>query len=143
MFSTYSDNSKIQGIRLNQSQGIKLKHKIGITVSAIKPRKSRLIYSYPVPIPENIQNHIGVAPYIASRKDYVINLSPMHEPFHLYEFTPESFKENAELNGYEVTRIENWVGEVYGPKYLKKYIKKYMVRSGQGMQLMVWLRKKD
>ncbi|MBO72275.1 MAG: methyltransferase type 11, partial [Flavobacteriales bacterium] len=61
--------------------------------------------------------------YKVSRKDYVTNLSPMHEPFHLYEFTPESFKENAELNGYEVARIENWVGEVYGPKYLKKYIK--------------------
>ena len=81
--------------------------------------------------------------YKVSRKDYVTNLSPMHEPFHLYEFTPESFKENAELNGYEVARIENWVGEVYGPKYLKKYIKKYMVKSGQGMQLMVGLRKND
>tara|TARA_Y100000589_G_scaffold206545_1_gene194742 strand:- start:2414 stop:3280 length:867 start_codon:yes stop_codon:yes gene_type:complete len=288
MCSTSADNSKILGRRLNQSQGRKPQHKIGITVSVMKCHKCGLIYPNPMPIPEDIQDHYGVPPeeywteefltfdenyyqgyldiletilpfkkgmkaldigagigkcmyamekrgfdafgiepsnpfyerainkmrvdpeklknvqiedvdfpensfdfitfgavlehlynpnssikkaltwlkpggiiaievpnsnwffaklfnliYKISRKDYVTNLSPMHEPFHLYEFTPESFEANAKLNGYEVARIENWVGEVYGPRYLKRFIKKYMIKTGQGMQLMVWLRKKS
>ena len=34
--------------------------------------------------------------------DYVTNLSPMHPPFHLYEFTAASFRRYAERNGHRI-----------------------------------------
>src|SRR6185436_12697820 len=37
--------------------------------------------------------------------DYVTNLSPMHKPYHLHEFTLKSFIENGKVNNYSIERI--------------------------------------
>ena len=54
--------NKVMGIRLNQSQGLKPKIKTGIAVSVIKCKKCQLIYTNPLPIPDNIQDHYGLPP---------------------------------------------------------------------------------
>ena len=52
----------VLGQRLNQSQGLSPKRKTGISVSVMKCRKCSLIYSQPMPIPFNIQDHYGIPP---------------------------------------------------------------------------------
>lgn len=62
MCGDVTTNHKILGQRLNKSQGFKPKKKSGITVSIQQCRKCKLIYSNPLPIPENIQDHYGTPP---------------------------------------------------------------------------------
>jgi len=74
--------------------------------------------------------------------DYVANLSPMHRPFHLYEFGLESFHKNSKINNFEVAAYEYFVCPTHMPKSLDFILKPYMERTKTGMQLTVWLRKK-
>jgi 2-polyprenyl-3-methyl-5-hydroxy-6-metoxy-1,4-benzoquinol methylase len=74
--------------------------------------------------------------------DYVGNISPMHEPFHLYEFGLKSFQEHARINGYEIAHSEYYICETFLPKFLDPIIKPYMKRTNQGMQLAIWIRKR-
>jgi len=80
--------------------------------------------------------------YKLNLTDYVGNLSPMHEPYHLYEFGLKSFQEHGRINHYEVVFHEFYVCETYLPKILDYVLKPYMVSTKTGMQLCVWLRKK-
>jgi SAM-dependent methyltransferase len=73
--------------------------------------------------------------------DYVTNLSPMHPPYHLYEFTFESFHRNAQRSGYSVVHEHRMPGHdtfLPGPDRLWRGV---MQRTGTGMQLEVWLRR--
>jgi SAM-dependent methyltransferase len=76
--------------------------------------------------------------------DYVSNLSPMHPPYHLYEFTIDSFYEHCRAHRYEVA---HWTGYAGDATYLPvgrigdRVLKRLMERSATGMQLEVWLRK--
>ena len=81
--------------------------------------------------------------YRLIRTDFVGNLSPMHEPYHLYEFTIDSFKKNALINGYEIVFHEYFVCKEFipGPDFLKKPLAAYMKRYKKGMQLSIWLKK--
>lgn len=47
--------------------------------------------------------------------DYVSNISPMHEPFHLYEFTIKSFQKHAVKAGYEIVQHDYYVCNTYLP----------------------------
>src|SRR5439155_10058280 len=49
--------------------------------------------------------------YRVTATDYVTNLSPLHSPFHLYEFGVKSFSENARKNGYEFYHYEHSICE--------------------------------
>jgi SAM-dependent methyltransferase len=72
--------------------------------------------------------------------DYVTNLSPMHPPYHLYEFTAESFQRHALRAGHAVAHHRLLAGEdtfLPGPDALWRAV---MTRTGTGMQLEVWLR---
>ena len=80
--------------------------------------------------------------YKVTRTDYVGNLSPMHEPFHLHEFGLKSFEEYAAQNGFDLAFHEYYVCETYMPKVADYILKPYMKWSNTGMQLCVWLRKK-
>lgn len=80
--------------------------------------------------------------YGLSGNDYVANLSPMHNPFHLYEFGLESFYKNSEENNFEVAAHEYFVCPTYLPKSLDFILKPYMEKTDTGMQLKVWLRKR-
>ena len=73
----------------------------------------------------------------------VNNISPMHQPFHLYEFDINSFRLNSRLNNYEVVNHEYYVCDIYFvPKVFHGMLKWYMAKTNKGMQLAVWLRKK-
>jgi 2-polyprenyl-3-methyl-5-hydroxy-6-metoxy-1,4-benzoquinol methylase len=79
--------------------------------------------------------------YKAIGSDYVGNLSPMHVPFHLYEFDLQSFKKNGEINNYHIAFFEYYVCYTNLPKLLDPLLKSYMRKTNRGMQLCVWLKK--
>lgn len=73
--------------------------------------------------------------------DYCGNLSPMHEPYHLYEFTLASFRRHGARAGYAVAHHEHYVCTTYLPPVIDPIARRWMKRTGTGMQLCVWLRK--
>ena len=79
--------------------------------------------------------------YRLSGTDYVTNISPMHSPFHLYEFDRLSFSKHARRHGYSIAHIQTVVAETMLPKHFDPLLKPIMERSKTGMQLEVWLRK--
>ncbi len=79
--------------------------------------------------------------YKLTFKDYVGNLSPMHPPFHLYEFALKSFQLNAVKYKYEIAHYEYYVCKTYLPEILDIFLKPLMRKTNTGMQLCVWLRK--
>lgn len=75
--------------------------------------------------------------------NYVTNLSPMHDPFHLYEFGLNSFKELSKRMPFDIAFHEYFVCNIYHvPGFLHTPLRWYMQRSNKGMQLSIWLRKK-
>jgi 2-polyprenyl-3-methyl-5-hydroxy-6-metoxy-1,4-benzoquinol methylase len=73
---------------------------------------------------------------------YVSNLSPMHIPYHLYEFSLNSFLKNATTGGYKVVFHEYYVCPIQTvPNILKPLLTRYMRASNTGMQLCVWIAK--
>lgn len=73
--------------------------------------------------------------------DYVGNLSPMHTPYHLYEFGLKSFQNHSEKYKYEIAFHEYYVCNTYMPRLADFILKPYMKWTNTGMQLCVWLRK--
>ncbi len=69
----------------------------------------------------------------------VTNLSPMHPPYHLYEFTEESFRRHGERVGYRVEKVRRIVGDVYAPAAVAWPLARLMEATDTGMQLVVWL----
>jgi SAM-dependent methyltransferase len=78
--------------------------------------------------------------YRAQGLDYVTNLSPMHPPYHLYEFTLESFVRHGRRAGYEVTEHQFLPCETFLPSVLTPIAQRIMAATDSGMQLQVWLR---
>jgi SAM-dependent methyltransferase len=80
--------------------------------------------------------------YKVTGTNYVSHISPMHPPFHLYEFTERSFEELGKRLGF---RIEHKTTEVcnieFVPHPLHPVFRKYMELKGTGMQLIFFLRK--
>lgn len=74
--------------------------------------------------------------------DYVSNLSPMHQPYHLFEFSKKAFEIHAAKNNYEIVDFRYPVCETFMPKVLDPILKSYMKRTNTGMDLSIWLRKK-
>ena len=77
--------------------------------------------------------------YRATGSDYVINLCPMHAPYHLYEFTLQSFLLHAQAHRYQVVGHQFLVCGVYLPKLLNNLFELLMKWTDTGMQLEVWL----
>lgn len=75
--------------------------------------------------------------------NYVTNISPMHRPFHLYEFGKKSFYELAKKLNYDVVFSEYYAGGIgIIPKIFHPLLQAYMKQTNTGMQLTVWLKKK-
>ena len=74
--------------------------------------------------------------------DYVANISPMHEPFHIYEFTKKSFETIESKLNVEIVFFENWLGDPLLPGPMGSLVKRYMKLKKTGMQISVWFRKK-
>lgn len=73
---------------------------------------------------------------------WVTNLSPMHPPFHLFEFTQRSFEANGEKNKYVIA--ERWIDVAsirHLPRFLHPLLRRFMNVTGTGMQLTLFLRK--
>jgi hypothetical protein len=73
---------------------------------------------------------------------YVTHLSPMHPPFHLYEFGLESFAAHGRRRGYRIVRHEFHENGVYFlpiPRLLHRPLSHWMRRTDRGMMLTVWL----
>jgi SAM-dependent methyltransferase len=84
--------------------------------------------------------------YRLTGANFSINASPLHPPYHLYEFGLESFIKHGPAAGYIVTFHEYYPSAVdmpagYMPRWLVPYIDKVMKWTDTGMQLAVWLRK--
>jgi 2-polyprenyl-3-methyl-5-hydroxy-6-metoxy-1,4-benzoquinol methylase len=74
---------------------------------------------------------------------YTSHISPMHEPYHLFEFSLKSFSENANLKNYDVVRCDYDVCEIpFFPKVLHPLMRMYMKATNSGMDIQVWLKKK-
>ncbi len=70
----------------------------------------------------------------------VTNLSPMHAPFHLYEFSKRSFVEHGRREGYAVVGSRRVVGDTPVGGVVGSLLGGLMRATGTGMQLVVWLR---
>lgn len=80
--------------------------------------------------------------YRITGTNYVSNLSPMHIPFHLYEFNYKSFAHLSEKLGYKIVKHQYYEGEIlFGMKPIHFLFKKYMKWTKTGMQLTIWLSK--
>jgi len=73
--------------------------------------------------------------------DYVSNLSPMHSPYHLYEFSKKSFELHSIRNNYEIADYRYFVCQTFLPKVFDPILKSYMKKTNTGMELAIWLRK--
>ena len=73
--------------------------------------------------------------------DYVANLSPMHEPYHLYEFGLKSFQLHANKYNYSIADFHYIVCDTFLPTFLDFALKPYMKSTNKGMQLAILLRK--
>jgi SAM-dependent methyltransferase len=93
-----------------------------------------------------IQAEVPSADYLLSKlvnfyfrlrgTNYVTHISPMHPPFHLYEFTLRSFARfNLVHHRYEVGSIRHL------PKPLHPLLRWLMAKTDRGMQITVYLRR--
>lgn len=75
--------------------------------------------------------------------NYVTNLSPMHPPFHLYEFGEKSFEKLVENMNGKIEEKYYFNGPIYHiPKLFHFILNPIMKFSDSGMQLTVYIRKK-
>jgi len=73
--------------------------------------------------------------------DYVSNISPMHPPFHLYEFGKETFDANSKINDYSIAHFEYWTVRDYLFPKSNFLVRKIIKLTKSDMNLTIWLRK--
>ncbi|QQS30210.1 MAG: class I SAM-dependent methyltransferase [Sphingobacteriales bacterium] len=75
--------------------------------------------------------------------NYVTNLSPMHPPFHLHEFSLKSFHQLAEKQNFTIEKHRYDVATIFFfPKIFHGILRSYMAATDKGMQLTVYIRKR-
>lgn len=79
--------------------------------------------------------------YFLTLQPYVANISPMHPPFHLFEFNLKSFQLNGEISKYKIIHHHYFVGPTYLPAIFNRLMNKIMKITNTGMQLIVVLEK--
>ncbi len=79
--------------------------------------------------------------YKLTNTGYCGNISPMHSPYHLYEFSKKSFEIHGKKNGYEIAKLDYHVCNTYAPKFLNPILVPLMKSTNTGMQLTIWLKK--
>jgi ubiquinone/menaquinone biosynthesis C-methylase UbiE len=126
------------------SFGVVLEHlydPAGALQKALRWLKPGGLIHIEVPSANWLINKILNTTYKLRGSDYVANISPMHTPFHLYEFSLESFKKNAEKGNYKIKDHGYYVCQTFMPKVLDPLLKSYMRKTETGMQLCMWLEK--
>jgi 2-polyprenyl-3-methyl-5-hydroxy-6-metoxy-1,4-benzoquinol methylase len=82
--------------------------------------------------------------YFMRGTNYVTNISPMHPPFHLYEFGLKSFSELENKMNFKIEKIQYHVCDIaFIPKILHPIFRKYMQLTDTGMQMSIYLRKNN
>jgi ubiquinone/menaquinone biosynthesis C-methylase UbiE len=82
--------------------------------------------------------------YRITSTNYVSNISPMHDPFHLYEFSEKSFEELGKKLHFKIDYCQYQVGEILLlPKIFHSFFKWYMRQTKTGMQITIWLKKAE
>lgn len=72
----------------------------------------------------------------------VTNTSPMHTPFHLFEFDEESFRQHGRQSGYVLHDVEYEVCTIrHVPRIAHPLLRFAMKKTGTGLQMHVALRK--
>lgn len=95
-----------------------------------------------VPNSEYLISRILNAYFTLRLTNYVTNLSPMHSPFHLYEFTARSFERHGARAGYSIASQQVEVCSILNlPRAAHPPLKWIMERRGTGMQLIFYLRR--
>ena len=113
-------------------------------VKALKWLKPNGVLHMEVPSSDYLMAKVLNLYYKIIGTNYVTNISPMHEPFHLFEFGHESFIKHARRNNYEIASYRYYVCDIYHiPNVVKPIFKWYMGKTKTGMQLSIWLRKLD
>jgi len=94
-----------------------------------------------VPSAHWLVNRIVNFYYRLRGSEFVANLSPMHEPFHLHEFTLRAFQLHAQKHRYAIATHRFYVCKTFLPRILDPVLKPIMRWTDTGMQLSIWLRK--
>ena len=94
-----------------------------------------------VPSASYLMNRLMRIFYRMSGTDYVSNISPMHPPYHLYEFTTRSFEWHGQRAGYRIAFHEYFGCATGLPPFLNSCFIRGMRLTKTGMQLLVWLQK--
>ena len=113
----------------------------GAITKTLKWLKTGGLIFVEVPSSSWLINRCGNLFYRVTGADYVANLSPMHPPYHLYEFGLSSFEQNGPRSGYAVAHHQIYVCQTYMPKILDPILRRIMKSTNTGMQLEVWLKK--
>jgi len=71
--------------------------------------------------------------------EFVTNTSPMHPPFHLYEFTRRSFEAHGHRAAYRVVASRVLVCDTFMPRAFQSAADRLMAATGTGMILDIWL----
>ena len=113
----------------------------GALEKALNWLKPKGIIHIEVPSSEWLVGRITNLYYKLTFSSYVTNTSPMHAPYHLYEFSLDSFEAHASRAKYEIAFHEHYVCNTLMPKPLDNIFRWVMKHTNTGMQLCVWLRK--
>jgi len=120
-----------------------LYHPAASLEKAMKWLKPNGIIHIEVPSSRHLIGKIINLYYKLRGTNYVTNISPMHSPFHLYEFDLKSFKALADKLGFTIEKYQYDVCAIeFVPKILHPVFRKYMELTNSGMQLTLYLRKK-
>ncbi len=107
-------------------------------VKALKPRGLLCIC---VPSSNWLKATIVNVYYKLIGSGYVTNTSPMHPPFHLYEFTEKTFLQHSKKNKYKVEIISIKPDSIVNIPLLKNCFGFYTKQFGKGLQMDIWIRK--
>jgi SAM-dependent methyltransferase len=111
---------------------------------AVKWLKPGGVIQVEVPSSRWLISRLVNAYYRLRGTNFVTNISPMHVPFHLFEFSPRSFELHGRRAGYEIAEQRFVVCSIpHAPRLLHAPLRWSMERSGTGMQLEVYLRKAE
>ncbi len=110
-------------------------------LSALKWLKHDGLIHIEVPNADWLTSKLINFAYRCQGLDYACNISPMHSPFHLYEFTRRCFEYNAEKEGFRIAFSKIHPQSTHLPRILDPVLKPMMALTNSGNVLEIWLQK--
>lgn len=95
-----------------------------------------------VPSADYLLNRMARWVYRLTGCDFVANLSPMHPPYHLYEFSVKSFYMHCKTGGYQIVATNVIPAPTYLPttfRFLDRPLHWLMSRTRTEMQNEIWI----